>query len=330
MKHDFTDRQTDRQTDERKWPEISVIVPVYNVAPYLAACLDSILAQTFRDFEVILVEDGSTDGSREMAEQYAARDARVRLLCRRWNRGAAAARNLGLEEACGTYVAFVDADDIASPDFLAVLHRAAEQGQADIVQAGYQMFSEQLGDGRTFVWTQEAEFLSTEILARLDWFVPRARLHIAPWCKLFRKAYLDAHRMMFYDMPVAEDVCFHYQGLLSAARYVVLTDILYHYRVHRDSIMDVKGEQRAERYAVAIARSLEKFSDWMQQEPLFSDAGNQRELRYGLCAFLLSELHRTMQSQASFQAAYERCQTALAREPHDKMFDALLYRALRD
>ena len=77
------------QTEEKKRPEISVIVPVYNVAPYLSACLDSVLAQTFRDFELILVEDGSTDGSREIEEAYAAKDARVRLVKRRWNHGAA-------------------------------------------------------------------------------------------------------------------------------------------------------------------------------------------------------------------------------------------------
>ena len=87
--------QTDRQTDR---PEISVIVPVYNVAPYLAVCLDSILAQTFRDFEIVLVEDGSTDGSREIVEAYEAKDARVRLVEHRWNHGVTAAHNLGLEE----------------------------------------------------------------------------------------------------------------------------------------------------------------------------------------------------------------------------------------
>ena len=94
MEHDFTDRQTDRQTDR---PEISVIVPVYNVAPYLAACLDSILAQTFCDFELILVDDGSTDGSREIAEAYKEKDERVRFVRHRWNRGGAAARNLAME-----------------------------------------------------------------------------------------------------------------------------------------------------------------------------------------------------------------------------------------
>ena len=82
------------QTEKKKRPEISVIVPVYNVAPYLSACLDSVLAQTFRDFELILVDDGSTDGSREIAKEYEAKDERVRLFLHRWNHGVTAAHNL--------------------------------------------------------------------------------------------------------------------------------------------------------------------------------------------------------------------------------------------
>ena len=97
-------------------PEISVIVPVYNVAPYLAACMDSLLAQTFRDFEIVLIEDGSTDDSREIAEAYEAKDARVRLVEHRWNHGVAAAHNLGLEVMRGRYVAFTDSDDLVTPD----------------------------------------------------------------------------------------------------------------------------------------------------------------------------------------------------------------------
>ena len=124
--------QIDRQ------PEISVIVPVYNVAQYLPACLDSILAQTFRDFELILIEDGSTDGSREIAEAYAAKDARVRLVKHRGNHGVTAAHNLGLELSRGTYVNFVDSDDIVRAEYLEVLHRAAAETGADVVQAGFQ------------------------------------------------------------------------------------------------------------------------------------------------------------------------------------------------
>ena len=138
------------QTEEKKRPEISVIVPVYNVAPYLSACLDSVLAQTFRDFELILVEDGSTDGSREIAEAYAAKDVRVRIIEHRWNRGAATSYAHGLELSRGEYIAFVDCDDMIVPTNLEVLQRAAEASNADVVQAGFRTFSEKNGGRQSF------------------------------------------------------------------------------------------------------------------------------------------------------------------------------------
>jgi len=90
---------------------ISVIIPVYNVAAYLPACLDSVLAQSYRDFELLLVDDGSTDGSADVCDDYACRDARVSVI-HQINRGPSAARNAALEVAQGDYVAFIDSDDV--------------------------------------------------------------------------------------------------------------------------------------------------------------------------------------------------------------------------
>ncbi|HJD96893.1 glycosyltransferase, partial [Mailhella massiliensis] len=96
-------------------PFLSVIIPVYNVEKYLARCLDSVLAQSFSDMEIICVDDGSTDSSPDILRAYAARDARIRLIHQK-NRGIAAARNAGLDAAAGRYVAFVDSDDAVTPD----------------------------------------------------------------------------------------------------------------------------------------------------------------------------------------------------------------------
>ena len=121
-------------------------MPIYNVASYLAACLDSILAQTFRDFEVILVDDGSTDESADIAAAYAKKDARILLIRHRWNRGAADARNLGLELCRGRYVSFIDGDDVLMPSYLERLLLVAQQTNADVVLGMYQMFQKTLGD----------------------------------------------------------------------------------------------------------------------------------------------------------------------------------------
>lgn len=107
---------------------ISVIIPVYNAASCLCRCLDSVLNSTHRELELILVNDGSTDGSAVICEEYAARDSRIVLLSQE-NLGVSAARNLGLKTCHGKWVVFVDADDRISPDFLETVDRAEYQDQ---------------------------------------------------------------------------------------------------------------------------------------------------------------------------------------------------------
>ena len=98
-------------------PKISVIVPVYNVEKYLCRCIDSILAQTFTDFELLLIDDGSKDSSGEICEEYAGKDARIRVFHRQ-NGGVSTARNLGIDKAKGEWIYFVDSDDVVLPSAL--------------------------------------------------------------------------------------------------------------------------------------------------------------------------------------------------------------------
>ena len=104
-------------------PFFSIIIPVYNVAPYLRECLDSVLAQAFTDWEAICVDDGSTDGSGVILDEYAAKDKRIKAI-HQTNGGVSAARNAGLDTAVGEYVAFIDADDMVGPTWLNSLHEA--------------------------------------------------------------------------------------------------------------------------------------------------------------------------------------------------------------
>lgn len=115
---------------------ISVIIPVYNVAPYLPACLDSVLTQSYTDIELLLVDDGSTDGSGELCNDYACRDARITVI-HQPNQGASAARNRALDEARGAFVTFIDADDVVHACYLETLMTLMQQHDADIVQSPY-------------------------------------------------------------------------------------------------------------------------------------------------------------------------------------------------
>lgn len=123
----------------QKTPEISVIVPVYNVQAYLSRCLDSILAQTFRDIEIILVDDGSPDESGAICDEYAARDERVRVVHKK-NGGLSDARNAGLDIAQGRWIGFVDSDDYIAPDMYEYLHSIAIREHAQIAMCDMYMF----------------------------------------------------------------------------------------------------------------------------------------------------------------------------------------------
>ena len=117
-------------------PKISIIVPVYNTEPYLCRCIDSILGQSFTDFELLLVDDGSTDGSGAICDAYAAKDSRARMFHKE-NGGVSSARNLGLDNAQGEWVYFVDSDDEVLPDGLLTLVNGVSD-EVDIVMGGYE------------------------------------------------------------------------------------------------------------------------------------------------------------------------------------------------
>lgn len=117
--------------------KLSIIVPVYNVEPYLRRCVDSILNQTFSDFELILVDDGSPDSCGAICDDYAARDRRIKVI-HKANGGVSYARNEGLDIAQGEYIGFVDSDDYIHPKMYEILVGVIEREQVDLVQCGYQ------------------------------------------------------------------------------------------------------------------------------------------------------------------------------------------------
>ena len=117
-------------------PLITVIVPVYNVEKYLRRCLDSIIRQTYQNLEILCIDDGSIDNSGEICEQYAARDARIKVIHQE-NQGLSTARNRGLDTATGEYIAFVDSDDYIAADVLEQLYQSAVSSDATCVICGY-------------------------------------------------------------------------------------------------------------------------------------------------------------------------------------------------
>ncbi len=122
-------------------PELSIIVPVYKVEKYLPKCIDSILAQTFRDFELILIDDGSPDNCGAICDEYAARDSRIKVI-HQANAGVSAARNAGLDIASGTYLGFVDSDDWIEPEMYETMIATEKEKQVDVVVCGVRYCSD--------------------------------------------------------------------------------------------------------------------------------------------------------------------------------------------
>ena len=210
-------------------PAISVVVPIYNVEAYVADCLQSILAQDFDDIEVLLVDDGSLDGSRAIAEEFVARDDRLRLLTRE-NGGLGAARNTGVREASGEFLTFVDSDDELPIDALGTMVRSARQTRSDIVCGSVERFDS------TKSWPARwAKPIHRRRRAgiTLDEFPPLVRNLYTP-DKLFRREFLVAQDLWFREGVSYEDQPIITQLLARARSIDVLPDVVYRYRQRDD------------------------------------------------------------------------------------------------
>ena len=206
-------------------PRVSVVVPIYNVEDYLAECLDSIAGQTMRDFEVVLVDDGSTDSSHATAEAYAQRDERFRLITQA-NAGLGAARNAGTAAATGEFLLFVDSDDVIAPNALARLLGVLDRTGSDFATANVQRLS---SNG-----TRQAYFLSRVFTrTRLRTHVTRQRALIADrtaWNKLWRRSFWDVQG---YEFPVGvfnEDIPVVVPAHFAARSVDVIAEPLYFWR----------------------------------------------------------------------------------------------------
>ncbi|MCY9374546.1 glycosyltransferase [Bacillus sp. T17B1] len=238
-------------------PLVSIIVPMYNVEPFIKECIDSLRRQTLSDIEIILVNDGSPDRSGEIAEDYAKRDSRIRVI-HQANGGLSSARNAGIKAARGTYIGFVDGDDYVSSAMFQRLIEEAEQNRLDIAGCG---FYKQLADRRVYVPPQldinrvltkseMAERLKHAHETRFIWYV---------WRYVYRRELLDRANLMFdEDIRFAEDSPFNLSAFCEAERVKMLDEGLYIYRENPNSLTEIPykpamDEQIQKQYQAKIA-----------------------------------------------------------------------------
>ena len=242
---------------------ISIIIPVYKVEPYLRQCVESVLGQTYRDLEVLLIDDGSPDRCGEICDEYGAKDQRVRVFHTE-NRGLSAARNLGLSEAKGEYIGFVDSDDWIEPDMYEVLLRRLEETGADIGVCGlwYENGSTSTPSKIPDVIYEGADSLK----ALLD-----RKISNHAWNKLYRRTVFD-----FVSFPEGrnhEDIATMHRILNEAQIVAVIPDPEYHYRQRTDSITKIHSAKNLVAYADAY---MDRYSFLKAKQPsVFSEKNDE-------------------------------------------------------
>ncbi|SHI13177.1 Glycosyltransferase involved in cell wall bisynthesis [Butyrivibrio fibrisolvens DSM 3071] len=214
--------------------QVSVIVPVFNVKKYLPECLDSILSQTYSNFELILIDDGSTDGSGEVCDEYALKDSRI-VVIHKENSGVADVRNLGISRAKGEHICFVDSDDIVNPTYIQVLYETAIKEGAGIVMCNYILFK----DGETIpsdiVAKQNAKIVITEKEMEDEAFSAENTVKLViPINKIYKKSLVD--KIKYPSGKIHEDAYVYHRLLHEAKQAILIPDVLYYYRKRADSI----------------------------------------------------------------------------------------------
>ncbi len=214
-------------------PKISVVVPVYNVEHYVEKCFDSILNQTYHNLEIIIINDGSTDGSRDKCEKYLRTDDRVQLICKR-HEGIAAARNAAVERATGEYIGFVDSDDWIAPDMYEMLYRNAVDYNADISECAVK---EIYGSDNISTESEvEAAPIIYEGIEKLFDNIHRANNSLCN--KLFRTSLFEGIR--FPEGRIFEDLATTYRLIERANKIVVSSKEKYCYIFRNNSITHIK------------------------------------------------------------------------------------------
>lgn len=219
--------------NKQKIPEVSIIVPVYNVEKYLQSCIDSILEQTYPNMEIILVDDGSTDQCGSICEENSTLDERIQVIHKE-NGGLSSARNAGLDIAKGKYVAFVDADDTIHREFIEILLALCEKYECDIAQCDFLTVAEDslkmpLNPCQSLIFYTGAQALSALCIGKDD-----VKYSVA-WNKIYRRELFQ--KIRYPKGRIHEDEFTTYKVLWKARKIVVTNQYLYYYLQRTGSII---------------------------------------------------------------------------------------------
>jgi len=238
-------------------PEITVIVPAYNAEKYLADCLESVIRQSLNSWEILIADDGSSDRTGEIADGYASKDSRIKVI-HTARQGVSAARNACIDAAEGRYLAFVDADDILEPDYLKGLFDKAEESGADIVQCSFFVVA---GRNKTLDPNPvDKTYEDKDSLMRAFFAGTHGDIRDSVWAKLFRR---EAFADIRFDtgLSIYEDGYYVYQCLKKASKAVCFGTPLYQYVQHGNSTTHSGIDEKYEGYFAMFGKLKADFAD---------------------------------------------------------------------
>ena len=221
--------------------KISIIVPIYNAEKFIDRCMQSIYAQTFSDYEIILVNDGSTDNSDEICRKYQSQDDRITYI-KKENEGAGSARNAGLAVAKGDYIAFPDVDDWFEPEMYAELYELAVSGNYDEVFSGVNYYRQKGQDELEYSRTENLEAVSfttqKQCRENIMVFFPTTTIFDVPWNKLYKRSIIEENGIRFPDIRRCQDATFNidFFNCISSAAAI---DVAY-YNYMENTVVDVQ------------------------------------------------------------------------------------------
>lgn len=242
--------------------KVSIIIPIYRAEKYIKKCIDSVLAQTYTDLEIILVEDGSPDNCGAICDDYAKKDSRIKVIHKE-NEGVSKARNTGISQVTGTYVQFVDSDDSLKPNMTETLVKNMEQEPVDLVVCGF--YEENLNYSKVSKLGDEPGiYEQTQFLENII-KNPYSFHYGVLWNKLFRADVLKEQIRFSSDMNFGEDFIFNLHYLRYAKKIAVIEEPLYSYvRYNTDSLMYIQavGKADTEKYRTYLKKRLQIFQKY--------------------------------------------------------------------
>ena len=246
-------------------PKVSVIIPVHNMEDYLKECLDSVVNQTLEEIEIICVDDGSTDGSSEILEEFARKDDRINVITQE-NQGAGVARNTGLKVARGEYLSFLDADDFFEADMLENIYHYSRNNSLDMLVCGFNTFNQRTSQISKI---DHGEYLPGKDIFNYKDFSNYVFNTFKTWTgnKLFKRSFILENQIKFHELSSANDLIFTYKALVKADKISTIEVPLIYHRIEHDSPYQNFNDE----YPLAFYHELAVLKDFLGGEGIFQD-----------------------------------------------------------